>query len=97
MRGKPRPSGRERIAPTLQALYTPPVARPTAGQAESNACGDMSSAIRRSAREPSEATCSGATPATGAVGISRLEAGRMSIELDAGLCGCDCLRLSSNA
>jgi hypothetical protein len=34
----------------------------------------MSSAIRRSAQDPSEATCSDATPATGAVGISRLEA-----------------------
>ena len=75
MRGKPRPSGRGRIAPTPQASYTPSVARPTAGQAGSNACGDMSSAIRRSARKLSEATCSGATPAMGAVGIFRLEAG----------------------
>jgi hypothetical protein len=70
MRGKPRPSdpvakqplgeavelGRERIAWTAKSSYNVGVARPTAGQAGSNACGDMSSAVRHSAQEPTEAT-----------------------------------------
>jgi len=51
--------------------------RPTAGHAESNACGDTSSAVRRSAQEPAEGD---AIHRTTSVGISPFTERRMSIQ-----------------
>ena len=82
LRGKPRPSGRGRIARILTlvsscAIIKPPN-RTTAGLAESNASGDMSSAIRHSAQEPAEAIPQNQRDAVGIPSLQEGEDVKMS-------------------